>query len=617
VRAGGGSPARRRPLGLADALEAGAAAGTGGFTFLGEARGVSVSAGGGAQDPAGETWSLGALHARAAGVAVALGERGLRPAERVVVILPRPEAFLPAFLGVMLAGAVPVPLYPPLTVGAPGGYLELVRHVVAAAGARFVLTAGSIAPLLGALPGRCPELHAILDGERLEGDASAYRTVRPAAEDTAFLQFTSGSTGRPKGVVLTYANLAANCRAIMEHGLRAGPGDRGVSWLPLSHDMGLIGFVLAPIFYGQPVTLLTPTAFVRRPALWLQTLARHRGTVTFAPNFAYGLAARRVRDADMEGLDLSALRVAGCGAEPVHASTLRAFARRFAPYGFSAAAFRPSYGMAESTLAIAFGRGLVVDRVRRDALSGEGRAVPAGSAGSAVPPDGGAAGRPAPEAEDGADGADGADGVVEVVGCGRAFPGHAVRIAGPDGDSLPERRVGEIAVRGPSVSPGYFRDPAATAATFDAGWLRTGDLGYLAGGQLFVCGRRKDLIVVNGRKYHPQDVEWAAGVVPGVREGKVVAFSTTPPGWEREAVVVALETRADVPLDDLGPRVRSAVSRATGLRVDVVLGAESGALPKTSSGKAQRALTRTLYLAGALGEQAWTPPPGAAPQEAA
>ena len=591
-----------RPLGLAAALEAGAAAGSGGFTFVGD--------GGGARPgPAEETWSLARLYDRAAGAAVALGEHGLRPGERVAVILPRPADFLPAFLGVMLAGAVPVPLYPPLTVGAPGGYPELVRHAVAAAGARLVLTAAAVAPLLDGLPARCPELQDVLDGERLGGDAAAYRALRPDAGATAFLQFTSGSTGRPKGVVLTYGNLEANCRAIMEHGLRAGPGDRGVSWLPLFHDMGLIGFVLAPIYYGQPVSLLTPAAFVRRPALWLQTIARHRGTVTFAPNFAYGLAARRVRDADLEGLDLSALRLAGCGAEPVHASTLRDFARRFAPYGFSAAAFAPSYGMAESTLAIAFGRGLRVDRVRRDALTAGGRAVPAAPAAPpAAPPAGVAVAAPEPEA-------------VELVGCGAPFPGHALRIVDAAGRPLPERRVGEIAVRGPSVAAGYFRDPAATAATFRDGWLRSGDLGYLAGGQLFVCGRRKDLLVVNGRKYHPQDVEWAAGAVPGVREGKVVAFSTTPPGWEREAVVVAVETRSEVTPEALGPQLRAAVARATGLQVDVVLGAESGSLPKTSSGKAQRALARSLYLSGALGDRIWAPAWAAggapAPQEAA
>jgi fatty-acyl-CoA synthase len=341
--------------------------------------------------------------------------------------------------------------------------------------------------------------------------------------------------------------------------------------------MGLIGFVLAPILYRQPVTLMTPGAFVRRPAVWLQTISRHQGTVTFAPNFAYGLAARRVRDSELAGIDLSSLRLAGCGAEPVQAATLRAFARRFEPYGFSPRAFAPAYGMAESTLAISFGRGIEVDRVQREALVSEGHAVP-------VP------------------GEAGGDGAMEVVGCGRAFPGHAVSVVAPDARlPLPERRIGEIVVSGPSVASGYFGDPAATAATFAGGRLATGDLGYLADGQLFVCGRRKDLLVVNGRKYHPQDVEWAAATVEGVREGKVVAFSTTLPGWEREAVVVAVETRTDVPPARLTVQVRAAVKRAVGLHVDEVVAAASGALPKTTSGKAQRALARSLYLAGAFG----------------
>jgi fatty-acyl-CoA synthase len=531
--------------------------GRAGFTFVGE-------------DGGERHWPLAALRVRAREVAAALRDRGLAPGERVALILAEPEQFVPAFLGVMRAGGVPVPLYPPAAPGSLDGYLTAARHVVAAAQASYLVaggaTAGTLAPLAAG-----STLRALVGYGELEGDADRAPATPVDLDAVAFLQFTSGSTARPKGVVLTHRNIAANCRAIMVDGLRARAGDLGVSWLPLFHDMGLIGFVLAPILHRQPVTLLPTRAFARNPTVWLRTISRHRGTVTFAPNFAYGLATRRVRDGELAGLDLSCLRVAGCGAEPIQAETLRAFAERFAACGFRADAFRPSYGLAESTLAISLGRGIPVDRVDREALA-EGRAEP----------------RADREA-------------VELVGCGRPFPRHRLRIVEPaTGAALPPRAVGEIVVRGPSVTDGYAGDPAATAEARLGGWLRTGDLGYLADGQLFVCGRRKDLIVVNGRKYAPQDVEWAAGAVEGVRAGSVVAFGLPAEGGQRELVVVVAEARRGAPAERVALDVQRAVHRALALPVDRVVLVEPGALPKTSSGKLRRASARARYLAGAL-----------------
>jgi fatty-acyl-CoA synthase len=473
----------------------------------------------------------------------------------------------------MWAGGVPVPLYPPTTPGSLDGYLATARQIVAAACASHLVAGGSSVGMLAPLADGPPR-PAILDYARLDGDAE-HAPAPPTDPDTvALLQFTSGSTEQPKGVVLTYRNIAANCRAIMVDGLRVRAGDRGVSWLPLFHDMGLIGFVLAPILHRQPVTLLPPRAFVRNPAIWLKTISRHRGTVTFAPNFAYALAARRLHEGELAALDLSCLRVAGCGAEPIQAETLRAFARRFAAAGFRAEAFRPSYGLAESTLAVSLGRGIPVDRIDRAALA-EGRAEPV---------------------------ADGC--ALELVGCGRPFPGHALRIVDPaTGRALPERSVGEILVRGPSVMARYVGDTAATAEARVGPWLRTGDLGYLADRQLFVCGRRKDLIVVSGRKYAPQDVEWAAGEVDGVRAGSLVAFALPADGGERERVVVVAEVRRRAAADQVTADIRRAVHRALALPVDQVVLVEPGALPKTSSGKLRRASTRALYLSGALGQR--------------
>ncbi|RYE86057.1 MAG: fatty acyl-AMP ligase, partial [Myxococcales bacterium] len=402
--------------------------------------------------------------------------------------------------------------------------------------------------------------------------------IRP--DDVALLQFTSGSVARPKGVVVSHANLLANVEAINQQGLRVGPNDVAVSWLPLYHDMGLIGFAVAPLIERVPVILLPPLAFLRRPARWLRAIARHRGTISYGPNFAYALTVKRVRPAEIEGLDLSSWRVAGCGAEPIRAATLDAFARAFAPHGFRREAFVPSYGMAEATLAVSFemaGEGARYDDVHGPSLYEEGVARPS-----------------SPEHPE----------AVRLVRCGRAIDGHAIAIFALDDAGserpLPERAVGEIRLQGPSLMQGYFNDPERTAEVMAGGWFQTGDLGYLVDGDLVVCGRLKELIIVNGRNFHPQDIEWTAGRVAGVRPGNVVAFGV--PGVDRERVIVVFETSLPGEADrqQVGATVRQVVQEALGLSVDEVRAVAPGALPKTSSGKLQRLLTRRLYVEGAL-----------------
>jgi acyl-CoA synthetase (AMP-forming)/AMP-acid ligase II len=333
---------------------------------------------------------------------------------------------------------------------------------------------------------------------------------------------------------------------------------------------------IGSMYFEVTTTILSPRLFLQRPVEWLRALSEHGGTISFAPNFAYGLCARRAKDSDLEGLDLSRWRIAGCGAEPIQEETLRAFARRFAPLGFSAAAFLPCYGMAEHTLAISFprpGTGLTVDTVHGGLLRGRGRAV-------ACPP-------ADPDA-------------LRVVSCGQAFPGHAIRIVDDLGAPLPDRAVGEIVVSGPSVMQGYESAPAVTRAALRDGWLHTGDLGYLSGGELFVCGRKKDVIVVNGKKYHPQDIEWAAGDVSGVRRGNVVAFGEGAFHAGRERVVIVAESTGAVPAEDLERRIRGRVAEATGLTVERIVVAPPGTLPKTTSGKLQRSRTREAWKSGTL-----------------
>jgi acyl-CoA synthetase (AMP-forming)/AMP-acid ligase II len=404
--------------------------------------------------------------------------------------------------------------------------------------------------------------------------------VQVKPDDIAFLQFTSGSTSRPKGVTLTHANLMANIAAI-GNGLSINRDSSGVSWLPLYHDMGLIGFVFTPIVNAtRGILFISPLMFLKRPSVWLRNVSEFKGEITFAPNFAYGLCTTRVKDSELVGVDLSSLRVAGCGAEPIQHGTLRAFADRYAAYGLRSSALLPCYGMAEHTLAVTFvGRDeeIKADRVAAAALA-EGRAQPASSDTQAV----------------------------EVVCCGRPFAGHALRIIDAEGQPLPEGEVGQIELQGPSVMQGYWNDGERTTETLRAGWLRTGDLGYLRDGELFVCGRVKDLIIIHGRNYYPQDLEWQASQVEGVRRGNVVAFGIHHPDLGREYVVVAAELRApaDDPAaeDNLRQQIQAQILAALALKVDEILLLAPGSLPKTSSGKLQRRKTAEMFAEGALGK---------------
>ncbi|HEY4119212.1 MAG TPA: fatty acyl-AMP ligase [Byssovorax sp.] len=513
----------------------------------------------------------------------ALQALGAKKGDRVALILPDNTDFVFAFLGAIRAGVVPVPIYPPTGLGKLAGYLDNTLHIVAKSGAKLLVTNAEIKRVLGGVQARAPELAKVVAVEAVRAMREELAPVKIDLDDTCFLQFTSGSTSRPKGVVLTHRNMAANVHAIMDLGLHARESvDVGVSWLPLYHDMGLIGFVMAPLYNVNSIAFLPPLLFLKRPVRWLQAISRFRGSISFGPNFAYALCVKRVKDAELEGLDLSSWRVAGCGAEPIRAENLAAFADKFERVGFDRRAFVCCYGAAESTLAISFsevGKGVVTDTVDADALWGSGKATP----------------KPASD-----------DGTASIVQCGEAFEGHDIQVFAVDDDAsahpLGERQVGELRLRGPSVMSGYYSDPDLTRAAFAGGWLRTGDLGYLANGRVHVCGRSKELIIVNGRNYYPQDLEWEAAKVEGVRKGNVIAFGTMKPQGDRERVVICFETPvADVAArDSLKGEVRRCVQQALGLTVDDVLGLDVGVLPKTSSGKLQRAKTRDLYEGGAL-----------------
>lgn len=500
--------------------------------------------------------------------------KGLAKGDRVALVVPDGDEFVLSFLGAIRGGVVPVPIFPQLSFKNVETYHDTVSHIVAASGSKLLVTTDATRSYVDPVLPRSPSLTSGLATTAELASAPQDRVdVAVDPGDLCFLQFTSGSTSKPKGVVVSHANLAWNAQSFMIEGLEKDSSvDKGVSWLPLFHDMGLIGFVIGPLFTNIEVAFLPTASFVRAPRLWLDALHKHRGTITYAPNFAYQLVTKRVKEKDLGGLDLSCVRHAGCGAEPINARTLRDFADKLAPAGFRATAFLPSYGMAEATLAITFVKhstGMRADRVDSKALQGA-KAVPS----------------------------DALEGTQELVCCGRPFPEHEIAIVDEHGARLGERQVGEIVTRGPSVCGGYFQEPELTAAAFkDDGWLHTGDLGYLVDGEVFICGRLKDMIIVRGRNFYPNDLEWVVSELPGVRRGNVVAFSVDVDG-EEQLVVCAEALASEAP--GLVEPIAKAITEHFQLTTHEVCMVPQGALPRTSSGKPQRRKTRQMYLDGTL-----------------
>ncbi len=516
-----------------------------------------------------------ALEREAKARAALLAGLGLRKGDRIALVIADPAEFVLSFLGAAIAGIVPVPIYPRASFKAKNAYVETVGHIVKASGAKALLIMEATKPVVEEVLAHDTGLsRLVILEELLQQPAAAFETPAIEPEDLCFLQFTSGSTSMPKGVMVTHRNLVENARAFLgPRGIDRRDEDVAVTWLPLYHDMGLIGFVLGTIVCNIPTVLMPTEAFGRRPNLWLETIHKYRGTITFAPNFAYGLATKRARDKDLEDLDLSCVRLAGCGAEPINARVMREFAERFARCGFKATALMPAYGMAESTLAITFHERdtpIMTDVVDAEKMK-TGFAVKAA---------------PGPN-------------TLELVCCGHPFPKHELKVVDQQGHTLPQRRVGEIWSHGPSVTKGYYGNPEATAQAFTDGWLHTGDLGYMADGNLYVCGRLKDLIIIRGANHYPQDLEWAVAEVEGVRRDNAVAFSVMRDG-EETLIIAAEGNSADAAA--LRKSIAAKVVETAGLTVGHVAVVKVGSLPKTSSGKVQRRRTKALFESGQLEE---------------
>ena len=514
--------------------------------------------------------TYGALVAEADRLARGMYGLGVRRGDRVGLVLHRPQDFVPAFLGCVRAGFIAVPLFPPLTLGQLGSWAETTKRMLTTAGASLLIADPPVAYTLRSLRDELMSMREVVSMAELP-DAGELSLGRASDGDVVFLQFTSGSTSAPRGVRVTHGSLWANANAIMVDGLRASPEDRGVSWLPLYHDMGLIGFVLSPLVTRTPITFISTLDFLKRPELWVRTLSEDRGTISFGPNFGYALTARRTEST--KGLDLSAVRVLGCGAEPIQPDAIDGFFERFSEVGLKRSAFLSCYGLAETTLAVTFAG--MEDELKVDQLEFE-----------CEPTDHDDSGIHRLEHH------------VSVVSCGRPLPRHHVSILGEHGEPLPEGRVGEVFVEGPSVTDGYWGDEEAVNGVFVDGGVKTGDLGYMLDGELYVKGRLKDTIIVRGRNYDPTPIEVAAGRVEGVRMGNVAAFSVS--GELTERIVVAAEYREGEP-GTIESNIVRAVRRAVGLTVDEVVLIEAGSLPKTTSGKLQRSATREQYLDGTLG----------------
>ena len=519
-----------------------------------------------------------ALADSARAVARGLRRWGLAPGERAAIMLPTGREFFEAFFGILYAGGVPVPIYPPARRSHIEEHLRRQAAILDNAQAVILIAPPQARLLMTFLSAQVVDLRGMETVERLSRDAAETLPAAAGPETMALMQFTSGSTGDPNGVVLSHANLLANIQAMGE-AMEVESTDIFVSWLPLYHDMGLIGAWLGSLCLSVPVVVMSPLAFLVRPERWLWAIHHHRATLSGAPNFAFELCLRNISEGAAEGLDLSSLRMVANGAEAVSPDTVRRFTDRFAAHGFRAEAMAPVYGLAESSVGLAFPpprRGPLVDRIDRHALSVRGEAIPASD------PD-------APAAE--------------FLACGRPLPGHEIRIVDATGRELGERREGRLQFRGPSSTVGYFRNQAKTAALFDGEWLESGDLAYVAGGDIFITGRSKDIIIRAGRNIYPHEIEAVVGAVEGVRKGCVAVFGRGDSMSGTERLIVLAETREEggPARERIRARIDEAVAEILDAASDEVVLAPPRTVPKTSSGKIRRASAAELYSAGAIG----------------
>ncbi|WP_211252300.1 AMP-binding protein [Marinobacterium jannaschii] len=542
----------------------------------------------GDRDSEEKSISYRALQENAQALACGLLARGLEPGQQVALMLPTSADYFYCFFAVLLANGIPVPIYPPARPAQVEEHLRRHAGILNNARAKMLISvpqAETVSRLLYAL---VPGLKHQVTVDELRATEAHPIESTAGPQDTAFLQYTSGSTGDPKGVILSHANLLANIRA-MGHTVQATPDDVFVSWLPLYHDMGLIGAWLSSLYFACPLVVMSPLSFLAHPLKWLRTIDRYHGTLSGGPNFAYELCLHKISDEDLATLDLSAWRFAFNGAEPLNPGTLRRFTERFAPCGFCAESMSPVYGLAECSVGLAFppgGRLPLIDRVQRPAMERDCHAKPAG--------------------DDDTD-------VLEFIASGQPLPGHQIRVVDEQQRELPERHEGNLQFKGPSATCGYFDAADKTAELFQDDWLNTGDRGYLAGGDIYITGRKKDLIIRAGRNLYPHELEAAIADVSGVRKGCVAVFASQDRHTHSEQLIVLAEVRRSPALDkdklaraEQQTRIINEINNLAmdilGTAPDKVVVAPPHSVPKTSSGKIRRSAARTLYEQGKIGQ---------------
>jgi fatty-acyl-CoA synthase len=505
---------------------------------------------------------------KALSIAADLAARGIGKGDCVALVLPTCPDFVECFFGVMLAGAIPVPLYPPVRLGKFDEYHRKTAAMLRAVDAALVITDQRIRRFLGvAVEKAAPRLGCVVATDLGVADVV---DIGLAPDDIAFIQFSSGTTHDPKPVALTHENLLYNLATIRNYLAEVGtPVPVGVSWLPLYHDMGLIGNLLSAFYIPAPLVLLPPELFVTRPGSWLRAISRHRGTISAAPNFAFGLCVNRITDEELDGVDLSSWRLCLNGAEAVSAAMQRRFSERLEPWGFDPTALTPCYGMAEASLAVTFkpsGTMFKTFAVEHETLASKGVVEP---------------------------------GSKELVSVGFPLAGVEVEVRDDQSQPVPPDHTGRIFVSSPSVMAGYYRRKDLTDEALQDGWLDTGDLGFVHDGELFVCGRRKDTVIIRGANHAPQDFEAALEGLAGVRTGCAVAVGFVPEGEEEEALAMLVETTRDAP-PTLASDVTSRVVERTSILPAHVELLAPGTLPRTSSGKMRRSEARTQWLEGRL-----------------
>jgi 1-acyl-sn-glycerol-3-phosphate acyltransferase len=505
-------------------------------------------------------------------VAAGLQQIGVQPGEAAAIMLPTGRDYFFSFFGILLTRAVPVPIYPPVRRSQLEDHLHRHSGILNNCVATVLITMPEAKVVARLLKSQVLSLREVVTVNDLCSVSASYVHPSISPDDIAFLQYTSGSTGNPKGVVLTHDNLLANIRA-MGKAVAATPDDVFVSWLPLYHDMGLIGAWLGSMYFAMLLVVMSPLSFLSKPERWLWAIHQYRGTLSASPNFGFEFCLLRLEDEAIAGLDLSSWRLAFNGAEPVSADSIDGFIHRFQPLGFKAEAMMPVYGLAESSVGLAFpplNRKPVIDRIKRDEFSHNGQAIPADLADKNA---------------------------LHFVACGHALPGHQIRIVDTNGEELPERQQGGLQFRGPSVTSGYYRNPEATKTLFIGDWLDSGDLAYIAAGDVFITGRTKDVIIRAGRNVYPPEVEEAVGNIEGIRKGCVVAFAARDRHYATERLVILAETRItdQQTIKALKNQISEISSDLIGLPPDEVIIAPPHTVLKTSSGKVRRSACRDLY----------------------